>query len=167
MSKSLVIVESPTKAKTISKFLPKDFVVESTIGHIRDLPSSAKDIPPSYKDKDWARLGIDVANGFQPLYVVPAEKKKQVAKLKQLIKGASTIYLATDEDREGESISWHVVDLLKPKVPRRRPRAADVARQPAADDARRPAGRPGPGGRVGRRGGAPAGGAAARVGGGA
>ena len=120
MGKSLVIVESPTKAKTISKFLPKDYVVESTVGHIRDLPTSAKEIPPSLKDQKWARLGVNVDEDFAPLYVVPADKKKHVTKLRKLVKEASEIFLATDEDREGESISWHVVELLKPKVPRRR-----------------------------------------------
>ena len=120
MGKSLVIVESPTKAKTISKFLPKDFVVESTVGHIRDLPTSAKEIPPSLKDQKWARLGVNVDEDFAPLYVVPADKKKHVTKLRKLVKEASEIFLATDEDREGESISWHVVELLKPTAPRRR-----------------------------------------------
>jgi len=120
VAKSLVIVESPTKAKTIAKFLPKGYVVESTIGHIRDLPTSAKEIPTKLKDQKWARLGVDVENDFEPLYVVPADKKKQVAKLKKLVGEASEILLATDEDREGESISWHIVELLKPKAPRRR-----------------------------------------------
>jgi DNA topoisomerase-1 len=118
--KALVIVESPTKARTISKFLPKGFIVESSIGHIRDLPTSAREIPAAVKKEPWARLGIDIENDFQPLYVVPAEKKKQVAKLKALLKEASEVYLATDEDREGESISWHLCEVLKPKVPRRR-----------------------------------------------
>jgi DNA topoisomerase-1 len=120
VAKALVIVESPTKAKTISRFLPRDFVVESTIGHIRDLPTSAKEIPPAIKDQAWARLGIDVENDFEPVYVVPAEKRKQVSKLKKLVKEAGQIFLATDEDREGESISWHVVELLKPAAPHER-----------------------------------------------
>ena len=120
MGKSLVIVESPTKAKTISKFLPKDYIVESTVGHIRDLPTSAKEIPPALKEQKWARLGVNVDEDFAPLYVVPADKKKHVTKLRKLFKEASQIFLATDEDREGESISWHLVDLLKPKVPKRR-----------------------------------------------
>jgi DNA topoisomerase-1 len=120
VGKSLVIVESPTKAKTISKFLGKDYVVESSIGHIRDLPKSANEIPESHRDKEWARLGIDIENGFEPLYVVPSDKKKQVSKLKSLLKEADDLYLATDEDREGESISWHLCQVLRPKVPQKR-----------------------------------------------
>ncbi|MCH8841688.1 MAG: type I DNA topoisomerase [SAR324 cluster bacterium] len=120
MPKSLVIVESPTKARTLARFLGSDFVVESSIGHIRDLPESAKEIPADLKKEPWARLGIDVENGFKPLYVISADKKKQIAKLKQALKGVDTLYLATDEDREGESISWHLREVLKPKVPTRR-----------------------------------------------
>ena len=120
MGKSLVIVESPTKAKTIANFLPQGFIVESSIGHIRDLPNSAKEIPTKLKGQPWARLGINTEQDFEPLYVVPSEKKKQVAKLKSLLKNVSTLYLATDEDREGESISWHLLEVLNPKVPRRR-----------------------------------------------
>ncbi len=101
-------------------FLPKNFVVEASIGHIRDLPNSAKEVPAAIKDKPWANLGIDIENDFQPFYVVPAEKKKQVARLKSLLKEAEMVYHATDEDREGESISWHLVEVLKPKVPKRR-----------------------------------------------
>ncbi|MBN1442157.1 MAG: type I DNA topoisomerase, partial [Planctomycetes bacterium] len=120
MAKSLVIVESPTKARTIAKFLPRGFVVESSIGHIRDLPTTAKEIPARYKKEPWARLGVDVENGFEPLYVVPSEKKKQVSKLKALLAGADALYLATDEDREGESISWHLCEVLRPRIPRKR-----------------------------------------------
>ncbi|MEM7233617.1 MAG: type I DNA topoisomerase, partial [Planctomycetota bacterium] len=120
MPKSLVIVESPTKARTISKFLGDDFVVESSIGHIRDLPQSAKEIPEKLKKEPWARLGIDIESEFEPLYVVPPEKKKQVSKLKALLKDVDDLYLATDEDREGESISWHLCEVLKPKVTPRR-----------------------------------------------
>ena len=116
----LVIVESPSKAKTISKILGKDFVVESSIGHIRDLPRSAAEIPAKYKEHKWSRLGINVENDFEAIYVVPSDKKKQVTKLKKLVKEASELYLATDEDREGESISWHLLDVLKPKVPVKR-----------------------------------------------
>ncbi len=119
-SKSLVIVESPAKARTLSTFLPDDFVVEASIGHIRDLPNSAKEIPAAVKEQPWARLGIDVENDFEPVYVVPADKKKQVTRLKALLKEAEVLYLATDEDREGESISWHLLQVLKPKVPQRR-----------------------------------------------
>ena len=117
---SLVIVESPTKARTIANFLPEGFVVEASVGHIRDLPTSAAEIPEEVKGEAWARLGIDVENDFRPLYVVPPEKKKQVAKLKKLLKDAKELYLATDEDREGESISWHLCEVLAPGIPLRR-----------------------------------------------
>ena len=115
--KSLVIVESPAKARTISKFLGKDFVVEASIGHIRDLPAGRKEVPEQYKSEDWAYLGVNVDDDFQPVYIVPPEKKKQVTKLKQLLKDSKDLYLATDEDREGEAISWHLKEVLKPKVP--------------------------------------------------
>ena len=117
MPKSLVIVESPAKARTIATFLGDDFVVESSIGHIRDLPRSAADVPASMKGEPWARLGVDVENDFKPLYVVPTDKKKQVTKLKKLLKEADELYLATDEDREGESIAWHLLEVLNPKQP--------------------------------------------------
>lgn len=120
MKHSLIIVESPAKARTISKILGKDFVVESSIGHIRDLPSKTADIPASYRKKSWARTGVDVENGFKPLYVVPMAKKPQVKKLKALLEKAETLYLATDEDREGEAIAWHLVEVLQPKVPIKR-----------------------------------------------
>lgn len=119
-SKSLVIVESPAKARTISAFLPDNFIVEASIGHIRDLPTSAKEIPAKDKGKPWARLGIDIENDFRPLYIVPNEKKKQVSHLKKLLRDVDVLYLATDEDREGESISWHLSEVLAPKVPLRR-----------------------------------------------
>ncbi len=120
MGKNLVIVESPAKAKTISKYLGKDFRVEASIGHIRDLPGKAEEVPEKYKKEKWARLGVDTENGFKPLYIVPPTKKKQVKKLQDALKGASNLYLATDEDREGESISWHLLEILKPKVPVKR-----------------------------------------------
>tara|TARA_R100001143_G_scaffold63590_1_gene72946 strand:+ start:8339 stop:10882 length:2544 start_codon:yes stop_codon:yes gene_type:complete len=118
--KSLVIVESPTKTKTIKKYLPKGYVVDSSMGHIRDLPSSAKEIPAKYKKESWSNLGINVDERYDPLYVVPASKKKIVKKLKDLLKGADELILATDEDREGEAISWHLTELLNPKVPVKR-----------------------------------------------
>ncbi|MGI8776130.1 MAG: type I DNA topoisomerase [Acidimicrobiales bacterium] len=114
MAKPLVIVESPAKARTIGRFLGADFVVESSIGHIRDLPRGAADVPAAYKAEGWARLGVDVDNGFKPLYVVASEKKHVVTKLKQLLKHADELYLATDEDREGESIAWHLMEVLSP-----------------------------------------------------
>lgn len=114
MAKTLVIVESPSKAKTIGRFLGDDYVVEASYGHIRDLPEKADEIPAELKGKPWARLGVDVAGGFQPIYVVPAEKRAAVAKLRQAAKGAKALLLATDEDREGESISWHILQVLSP-----------------------------------------------------
>jgi DNA topoisomerase-1 len=119
--KPLVIVESPAKAKTIAGFLGSGFNVESSIGHIRDLPRKAQEVPAAYKDEPWAkRWGVDVDNDFKPLYIVPAEKKAQVAKLKALLKDADEVYLATDEDREGEAIAWHLLEVLSPRVPVRR-----------------------------------------------
>jgi DNA topoisomerase-1 len=117
MPKPLVIVESPAKAKTIAGYLGGDYVVESSIGHIRDLPRSAADVPAAFKAEPWARLGVDVDNDFKPLYVVSREKREQVAKLRRLVGAASEVYLATDEDREGESIAWHLVEVLSPRVP--------------------------------------------------
>jgi DNA topoisomerase I len=111
----LVIVESPAKARTIGGYLGQGYVVESSIGHIRDLPQSAADTPAKIKDKPWGRLAVDVDNGFQPYYVVPRDKKAHIAKLKTLLKDADELYLATDEDREGEAIAWHLLDELKPK----------------------------------------------------
>ncbi len=119
-SKSLVIVESPAKARTIASFLGPDFLVESSIGHIRDLPRNAGDVPAAYKKYSWARLGVDTEGDFRPLYVVDREKKAHIAKLKELLKQAQVLYLATDEDREGESIAWHLLEVLKPKVPVKR-----------------------------------------------
>ena len=110
----LVIVESPAKARTIGGYLGKDYVVESSIGHIRDLPNNAADTPAKIKDKPWGRLAVDVDNGFEPYYVVPRDKKSHIAKLKKLVKEADALYLATDEDREGEAIAWHLLDELKP-----------------------------------------------------
>jgi DNA topoisomerase I len=120
MPKSLVIVESPTKARTIKSFLGPDATVESSMGHIRDLPRSAAEIPAKAKGEDWARLGVNVDNDFEPLYVVPKERKSQVKKLRDLLKEADELYLATDEDREGEAIAWHLVEVLKPKIPVKR-----------------------------------------------
>ncbi len=119
-AKPLVIVESPAKAKTIAGLLGSEYVVESSIGHIRDLPRRADEVPAAYKGEAWSRLGVDVDNGFKPLYVISADKKSQVAKLKQLVKQASEVYLASDEDREGESIAWHLLEVLAPRVPVKR-----------------------------------------------
>lgn len=120
MEKYLVIVESPTKAKTIRKFLPKNYIVEASMGHVRDLPQSASDIPKNLKKEDWAKLGVNVEENFSPLYIVPKGKSKIVRELKKIMKECQCIYLATDEDREGESISWHLLELLKPKIPVKR-----------------------------------------------
>ena len=120
MPKTLVIVESPTKAKTLKKFLGNDFIVESSVGHIRDLPANAAEIPAKYKKEAWSRLGVDVDNDFQPLYIVQPEKKKKISELRARLDEVDRILLATDEDREGEAISWHLVEVLKPKVPYQR-----------------------------------------------
>ncbi len=116
----LVIVESPAKAKTIKGYLGPGYVVEASVGHIRDLPSSAAEVPAKYKGQPWARLGVNVDESFQPLYVVNSDKKEQVKKLKDLLAESDELYLATDEDREGEAIAWHLREVLKPKVPVRR-----------------------------------------------
>jgi DNA topoisomerase-1 len=120
MAKPLVIVESPAKARTLARFLGKDFTVEASYGHIRDLPESAADVPKEIKGKSWGRLGVDTDGDFTPYYVVPADKRKHVQHLKAALKDASEVILATDPDREGESISWHLKQILKPKVKVRR-----------------------------------------------
>lgn len=119
MSK-LVIVESPTKAKTIRKFLPKDCHVLASMGHVRDLPQSAADIPAAVKKEKWAQIGVNYDKNFEALYVIPKSKSKTIKELKDLLKDADELILATDEDREGESISWHLLEVLKPKVPVKR-----------------------------------------------
>jgi DNA topoisomerase-1 len=119
-AKPLVIVESPAKAKTLGRFLGAKYRVEASYGHVRDLPDSASDVPKEIKAKEWGRMGVDVDENFTPYYVVPTEKRKQVAHLKTALKEASELLLATDPDREGESISWHLAQLLKPRVPVRR-----------------------------------------------
>jgi DNA topoisomerase-1 len=113
----LVIVESPAKAKTIAGYLGGNYVVESSIGHIRDLPGKASEVPAKYKGEEWAKLGVNVDHDFEPLYIVNTDKKQQVAKLKKLLQDADELFLATDEDREGEAIAWHLQEVLKPKVP--------------------------------------------------
>jgi DNA topoisomerase-1 len=116
----LIVVESPAKARTIAKFLGPPYKVAASYGHIRDLPSSAKEIPSQYRQEQWARLGVDTENDFMPIYVVSAQSKQHVAALKKLLKDAEELLLATDEDREGEAISWHLLEVLKPKIPVRR-----------------------------------------------
>ncbi len=110
----LVVVESPTKAKTIKKFLPKGYTVLASMGHVRDLPQTAADIPAEYKGTPYARYGVHVTDNFKPLYIIPKGKKKVITELKRELKKADRLLLATDEDREGESISWHLLELLKP-----------------------------------------------------
>ncbi|MEX0802557.1 MAG: type I DNA topoisomerase, partial [Candidatus Binatia bacterium] len=114
---ALVIVESPAKARTIGKLLGRGFTVEASIGHVRDLPQGASQIPEKYKDEPWKNLGVNVYDNFTPIYIIPPGKSKQIKLLKERLKTADALYLATDEDREGEAISWHLLEILKPKVP--------------------------------------------------
>ena len=116
-TRRLVIVESPTKATMLSRFLGDGYVVESSRGHICDLPTGASEVPAKYKGQAWARTGVNVDDGFAPLYVVPADKKATIKKLKALLADADELFLATDEDREGEAIAWHLLQQLKPRVP--------------------------------------------------
>lgn len=116
----LVIVESPTKAKTIRKFLSSNYIVESCMGHVRDLPQSSKDIPEKVKKEKWAQLGVNVDKHFEPLYCIPKDKLKVIKNLKEKLLQADELFLATDEDREGESISWHLLEILQPRVPTKR-----------------------------------------------
>ncbi|NKQ58362.1 type I DNA topoisomerase [Amycolatopsis sp. K13G38] len=135
----LVIVESPTKARKIAPYLGRGYVVESSVGHIRDLPRGAADVPAKYKGEAWARLGVNVDHDFEPLYVVSPDKKAKVTELKSLLKDADELYLATDPDREGEAIAWHLLETLKPKVPVRRMVFHEVTEQAiraAAEDTR-------------------------------
>ena len=138
MPKRLVIVESPAKARTIARYLGPDFAVDSSIGHIRDLPDSATQIPAHLKKEPWARLGVNVENDFEPLYVVPADKKKKVGELKKVLQEADELLLATDEDREGEAIAWHLVQLLKPKVPFHRLVFHEITREAIRDALKHP-----------------------------
>src|ERR671919_573001 len=119
MGKRLVIVESPAKARTIAGYLGGEFAVESSIGHIRDLPNRASDVPQPQR-KRFGALGVDVEKGFEPYYVVDPDKKKVVSALKKQLRGVEEVLLATDEDREGEAIAWHLLEVLKPKIPVRR-----------------------------------------------
>jgi len=116
----LVIVESPAKARKIGSFLGEEYVVEASVGHIRDLPQRAADIPKEYKKFAWAKEGVNIEEEFAPLYVINPDKKSKVAELKELMKDADELILATDEDREGEAIAWHLIEVLRPKIPIRR-----------------------------------------------
>ena len=120
MTNALVIVESPAKAKKIAEFLGAGYTVESSIGHIRDLPRNAAEVPKAYKNEPWARTGINVDDGFKPLYVENADKRAHIRLLKQLVKDSDELYLATDEDREGEAIAWHLIEVLNPQIPVKR-----------------------------------------------
>lgn len=126
---TLVIVESPTKARTIRNYLPSNYRVEASMGHVRDLPQSASEIPEAVKGEKWAQLGVNVEADFEPLYVIPKDKKKVVSTLKEALKGADELILATDEDREGESISWHLLQVLQPKVPVKRMVFHEITRE--------------------------------------
>src|SRR5918994_870277 len=119
MAKKLVIVESPAKAKTIAGYLGGEYDVESSIGHIRDLPNRASDVPKEQRAK-FGTMGVAIESEFEPLYIIDADKKAKVAELKKKLKDADELLLATDEDREGEAIAWHLLEVLKPKVPVRR-----------------------------------------------
>jgi DNA topoisomerase I len=120
MSKPLVIVESPAKARTLGRFLGNQYRVEASVGHVRDLPENASEVPKEIKDKPWGRMGVDVDNGFRPYYVVSSDRTHRIRDLRSAVKDAPEVLLATDPDREGESISWHLKELLKPKVPVKR-----------------------------------------------
>ena len=117
---TLVIVESPAKARTIERYLGDGYTVSSSIGHIRDLPASAAEVPKDLKGKSWATLAVDVDEGFRPVYIIPSDKKRVVSDLRRELKGAGQLLLATDEDREGEAIAWHLVEVLKPRASVRR-----------------------------------------------
>ncbi|MEU7139181.1 type I DNA topoisomerase [Nocardia sp. NPDC046473] len=134
-----MIVESPTKARKIAPYLGRNYTVEASVGHIRDLPRGAADVPAKYKGESWARLGVDVDHDFEAIYVVSPDKKAKVAELKSLLKDADELYLATDPDREGEAIAWHLLETLKPKIPVRRMvfhEVTEPAVQAAAADTR-------------------------------
>ncbi|HLR56441.1 MAG TPA: toprim domain-containing protein, partial [Actinomycetales bacterium] len=115
-ARKLVIVESPAKARTIAGFLGDEFTVEASVGHIRDLPQPSE-LPADMKKGPYGKFAVDVENKFDPYYVVDADKKKKVSELKRALKESDALYLATDEDREGEAIAWHLLEVLKPKVP--------------------------------------------------
>ena len=148
----LVIVESPTKARKIAGYLGSNYIVESSRGHIRDLPRAAADVPAKYKSEPWARLGVNVDADFEPLYIISPEKKSTVTELKGLLKDVDELYLATDGDREGEAIAWHLLETLKPRIPVKRMVFHEIT-EPAIRGRRRGPARPGH--RPGRRAGDP------------
>ena len=134
----LVIVESPTKARTIKSFLPEDYQVLDSRGHIRNLPTSAKEIPAKYKKESWSNLGVNVDRGFEPIYVVSPENREVVSNLKKALNSAEELIIATDEDREGESIGWHIFDVLRPQVPVKRIVFHEITREAIAEAIRNP-----------------------------
>ena len=136
--KGLVIVESPAKAKKINSYLGRDYKVLASMGHVRDLPESAADIPEEVKKEPWSRLGVNVNADFEPLYVIPAKKKKLISELKSAMKEADELILATDEDREGESIGWHLAEVLKPKIPVKRMVFSEITKQAIQEAIRNP-----------------------------
>ncbi|MEX1095642.1 MAG: type I DNA topoisomerase [Planctomycetales bacterium] len=136
--KGLVIVESPAKARKIGEYLGRDFKVMASMGHVRDLPANASEVPEEVKKEKWSSLGVNVERGFEPLYVVPPEKKKLIRELKSALKDADELILATDEDREGESIGWHLAQLLQPKVPVKRMVFSEITKEAIQDAIRNP-----------------------------
>ena len=128
-----MIVESPTKVKTIAGYLGDGYVVESSRGHVRDLPTGAAEVPAKYKGEKWARTGINVDNGFEPIYVVSPDKRATMRTLKDALAGSDELLLATDDDREGEAIAWHLLQELKPKVPVRRMVFREITPQAIAE----------------------------------
>ena len=134
----LVIVESPAKAATISKFLGPNYKVLASYGHVRDLPKSASEIPVAFKNETWSRLGVNVEGDFSAIYVVQKESRHQIAELKKYCKDADEVILATDEDREGESISWHLLEVLKPKAPVKRIAFHEITRTAIEEAMRSP-----------------------------
>ena len=137
-TRRLVIVESPTKARKLAGYLGANYIVESSRGHIRDLPRAAADVPAKYKSEPWARLGVNVDHDFEPLYIVSPDKKSTVTELKGLLKDVDELYLATDGDREGEAIAWHLLETLKPRVPIKRMVFHEITEQAILDAAANP-----------------------------
>jgi len=137
-SRRLVIVESPTKARKLAGYLGSNYIVESSRGHIRDLPRAAADVPAKYKSEPWARLGVNVDDDFEPLYIISPEKKSTVTELKGLLKDVDELYLATDGDREGEAIAWHLLETLKPRIPIKRMVFHEITEQAILEAAENP-----------------------------
>ncbi len=137
-TRRLVIVESPTKARKLAGYLGANYIVESSRGHIRDLPRAAADVPAKYKSEPWARLGVNVDDDFEPLYIISPDKKSTVTELKGLLKDVDELYLATDGDREGEAIAWHLLETLKPRVPIKRMVFHEITEQAILEAAANP-----------------------------